>query len=287
MIAKISVIRKIPTGDAGCSNLSSIASNGNKLWACKVSSDNTEAIIYHCPDISSASPILEPYPIVANVLGHASGMTCNSNYLLIGCKQPPGSKDKYICRIPIKAIPTGKYGSYKVLTNSLNVKPGAIASYKPYQVIIRNSQESTVMEDGFDEFWILKFTVDSSDKVTAVTHTDTFYTYMPGYRDIEEYQDIYYDKTKKLLFVIYNVNFSRTKNQILIYDLSVADGQHSGRTCYKKDEAVTVDFSEDAQYSKYEVESATLDANRYLILACNIEGKGVSDAIVRVTNRKW
>lgn len=83
------------------------------------------------------------------------------------------------------------------------------------------------------------------------------------------------------------MNFSRTKNQILIYDLSVADGQHSGRTCYKKDEAVTVDFSEDAQYSKYEVESATLDANRYLILACNIEGKGVSDAIVRVTNRKW
>lgn len=206
MIAKISLIKKIPTGDTGCSNLSSIASNGNELWVCKVGSSDSRAIIYHCPNISSASPTLDAYPVVTNMLGHASGMTCNSNYLLIGCKQPPKSADKYICRIPLKAVPTGKYGSYKVLTNSLDLKVGAIASYKSYRVIVRHAGASKVKENGYDEFWILRFTVD---------------------------------------------------------------------------------FSEDARYTKYEVESATLDADRYLILGCNIEGEDVSDAIVRVTNRTW
>lgn len=279
MVAKTEPVRKVGTVGE-CSNFSCIASDGNTVWGLKINKkdeNNLQSVLFYSANINES---ISHYGIETNRLGHGNGMTCNSNYIVFGCK--PG---KYIYRVPRDF--GGNFSHKFVDRVSTETSVGAISTYKAYHHLIRNQDAFSGKNKGYDRFTDITVLENDAKHAVSTTYGESFYTRTQTH-DIAEQQDIFYDKQTKHLFAIYNKKDAAGHlviNVIEIYDLgSTPTVYMNGCKCYEMIDKIVIDKSSNPEYTKYEVESIGLDANRKMLMACNIEGNGVSDAIERITN---
>lgn len=252
-----------------CTNFGTMAIDGMKAWGLKTKKDNLRSTLYYCENVNEK---VTAYYSVDNLLGHGNGMTCNENYLLFAC----GGNNTIV------RVPRGFHGDWskKVIIHT-ETSVSVIASYKPFQHIIRTDY---VRKESLIEFAIGTITINGSEG--KMTNSNTFYAETPeGYTYA---QDIYYDSVKDLLFLTFNfkdVDGHLNNNEIRVYNLSNPSRKYNNCNVYAPKDIIEIDRR--STHKKYEVESLGLDANRKIVMACNIHRREQSneiDAFQRITN---
>ena len=129
---------------SGCSNFGCMAIDGKKAWGLKTDKDNEASVLYYCSDVNISG---EPYKKKMGLLGTGNGMTCNSSYILFGCKP-----HKYIVRVP-----RGFKGDWSKAVKFTTPTPvGAIAYYSSYHHIVRVTDSYSTIGKQYDRFAIGK-----------------------------------------------------------------------------------------------------------------------------------
>lgn len=261
----------------GCTNFGCMAIDGKKAWGLKTNTDENLSTLYYCPDVNDKAT--KTYK-VANLLGHGNGMTCNGSYLLFACWKEKGEQNNYIIRVPRGF--GGEWNQKMKITTPTSV--GAISYYSSYHHIVRVPSDV----GGKDKFAIGKIIENgNTGKMEYIS-----YFYVDITFAINHGQDIFYDRKKQLLFTPYSIKDSKkqlTINKIQVTNLVSPYTTLNGHSVYAPMDIITVDKSGNSDFEKYEIESLGLDADRKIVMACNIkrkiEGKYKAyDSFQRITN---
>lgn len=254
-----------------CTNFGCMAIDGLKAWGVKTNSDDIHSMVYYSSNVNDKVSLT--YPVQEDLIGHGNGMTCNSKYLLFAC-----GKKKQIVRVP-----RGFKGDWskKVIISASEDIP-TIAYYKSYHYIVKRKEDKKNQRICYG---VGKVTIDGNKGKFDFLDGNDFYvktnwTYAHA-------QDIFYLRSKGLLFQPLN-DSTLAINKILVYNLNGSYETYNGCKMFSPQDVITVNKS--GTHEKYEVESLGIDAEGYIVMACNIKLNGASketDSFQRITNVQY
>lgn len=261
-----------------CSNFGCYAINGKEAYGVKTKDDQQVSTIYYFPDFQK--PYTKTYKVGKGYLGHGNGMCCAEKYIFFTCwvrKAEAGKQQKYLRRV--------KYGKLTDnLTNSIKITvpeaTSGITFYKKSHLIIKQSSV-----DGYLTFRMGKIVINEDGKAG---NFETVWTiHVKNTTGFSTGQDIYYDTKTDCLFLPF-CDLANCNNKIMVVNLSGAYEMHKGNKLYTPQDTIVI--NKKGKYTKYEVESVAITADREMLMAVNIKKLGADredDAVEKISNIKF
>lgn len=251
----------------GTTNFGSISMNGGTAYCIKTNGANTKSTLYRLNDYKNKTATTG---VFSNKLGHGNGSAYNNGSLWVAT----GKTD--IIRIKPEESLSTPY-TFTPASGETKYNISSISYYKNNKFIVKSR---TLSEGAKLEYRIIQFSgtnktysVDKSEPTITVTNSK----FSNGY---DTTQDILYKSN--MLYIILTKGENLTENAILVIDLA---GTYSGSATNRVYTPKEVLIIKENSYTKFEVESLDVAPDGNLVMACNIEGNGKGDSIIKEVSR--